>query len=121
MSIYIQIINKIRPFYDPDWLTPSQKRAYEAICERLWFPSEYLNLYGAPGVGKTFLAWVLFKEQRLFYYPTINWLGRDDRDRIWGVIIDNARSDRKGARETILKLQMNKVHKRGVDHKGQSR
>lgn len=58
MNRYVDIMNRIRQHAHPEWLTPSQKEAYDKICSRLGFLDE-VNLWGDHGSGKTFLAWVL--------------------------------------------------------------
>lgn len=68
MNRFVDILNRIRHSMNPDWMTPSQRAAYEILRERLQFLDE-INLCGGPGVGKTFLAWMLHKQGLAVYMP----------------------------------------------------
>jgi hypothetical protein len=70
MSRFVDILNRIRQSMKPDWMTPSQRAAYEMLRERLQFLDE-VNLCGGPGVGKTFLGWVLHIQGLAVYMPLL--------------------------------------------------
>ena len=55
MSLYVRWINLIKEKADETWLTDRQRKVYEAILTR-WRSAPFVNLYGPPGAGKTFIA-----------------------------------------------------------------
>lgn len=66
MSLYVQWINLIKERATPDWLTDSQRVAYEKIL-RQWHGAPFVNLCGPAGCGKSFVARILVKEQDYIY------------------------------------------------------
>lgn len=68
MNRYVDTLNRIRQKANLQWLTPSQRHAYELVRERLTFLDE-ANLWGDHGVGKTFLGWMLWKNGLAAYAP----------------------------------------------------
>lgn len=70
MSRFVDTLNRIRQSMKPDWMTPSQRIAYDLLRERLRFLDE-VNLWGGPGVGKTFLGWVLHIQGLAIYMPLL--------------------------------------------------
>jgi len=53
-----------------DWLTPSQKKVWEALQRFDGPPHQVVNVYGAEGTGKTFTGWLL---ERLGYSTYCVW------------------------------------------------
>jgi hypothetical protein len=53
-----------------DWLTPSQKRVWEAMQRFDGPPHRVINVYGLEGTGKTFIGWLL---ERLSYSTYRTW------------------------------------------------
>lgn len=98
MNRFIDILNKIRQSADPSWLTPSQQRAKAAILERLKFLDE-VNLWGCPGTGKTFLGWILQKEQLADYVATPEHISSAGTVRT--VVIDNVGWRRHEVRDIL--------------------
>jgi hypothetical protein len=78
-------------------LTPSQAAAADALLRAQRDSAQYLNLWGAPGLGKTFLARHLAHQHHALYLsapdrpPTLPLHGR------W-VIVDNVPATRPDAR-----------------------
>lgn len=70
MSRFVDTLNRIRQSMKPDWMTPSQQAVYDVLRERLRFLDE-VNLWGRPGVGKTFLGWVLHIQGLAIYMPLL--------------------------------------------------
>jgi hypothetical protein len=69
-----------------EWLTPSQKAAYDLLLERLGFLDE-VNLWGRHGVGKTFVGWMLHQQRLAVYYPLLERVKQDSLLHI--VVVDN--------------------------------
>jgi|LSQX01.2.fsa_nt_gb hypothetical protein len=55
MSLYMDWVNQIKMKADINWLTKSQEPVYHAILTQ-WLSIPFINLYGSPGSGKSFLA-----------------------------------------------------------------
>jgi hypothetical protein len=70
MNRFVDILNRIRQGANLDWLTPSQKVAYDLLRERLNFLDE-VNLWGKHGAGKTFVGWMLYHQGLAIYYPSL--------------------------------------------------
>ena len=55
---YLELINSIKNNYDETWVTPSQKLIYDRVTTKLK-AQKVINIFGDPGVGKTFLGWLI--------------------------------------------------------------
>ncbi|MBA7713931.1 hypothetical protein ES703_122942 [subsurface metagenome] len=97
MSEFIKILNKIKKNYCKDWLTLNQKNVF-ASCKKLIKSYFIINIYGAMGFGKTFLGWVLAKEVRGKYFPSLEKYN-ETNNVSKKIIIDNCESDRNFARK----------------------
>ncbi len=53
---------RIRDRLTPEWLTPSQQRVWEQLHRFHGPPHRVVNVYGPPGVGKSFLGWLMQRE-----------------------------------------------------------
>lgn len=98
MNWFVDVLNRIRQSAEPAWLTPSQRRAYEALLERLKFLDE-VNLWGGPGTGKTFLGWMFYKQRLTDYVSAVEWLGQAGPLR--AVVVDNAGWKRREVRDVL--------------------
>jgi ATPase subunit of ABC transporter with duplicated ATPase domains len=70
MSELAYRLNTIKRLCSLDWMTPSQRLVWTGIQERLQL-GDVVNVYGQAGSGKTFLCWLLIKEQNAVYAPTL--------------------------------------------------
>lgn len=86
MNRFVDILNRIRQGACTEWLTPSQKAAYDLLRERLGFLDE-VNLWGRHGVGKTFVGWMLHQQRLAVYYPLLERVKQDSLLHI--VVVDN--------------------------------
>jgi hypothetical protein len=98
MNRFVEILNRIRRHANVDWLTPSQRIAVELLRERLEFLDE-LNLWGAHGVGKTFIGWVLHAQRLAVYTPRLEDVEPARLSRV--VIVDNSNWRRIAVREAL--------------------
>jgi len=98
MNRFVDILNRIRQHANADWLTPSQRTAYELLRERLEFLDE-VNLWGTHGVGKTFIGWVLHAQRLAVYAPRLEDVEPAHLSRV--VIVDNLNWRRLAVRETL--------------------
>jgi len=98
MNRFVDILNRILQNASTDWFTPSQRTAYELLRERLEFLDE-VNLWGAHGVGKTFLGWVLHMERLATYAPRLEDVKSPNPSSV--VIVDNLNWQRLAVRETL--------------------
>jgi len=60
MSLYVKWVNTIKAMATEAWLTDRQREVFDALLTR-WGSHSFVNLYGAQGSGKTFLAHLLAK------------------------------------------------------------
>jgi energy-coupling factor transporter ATP-binding protein EcfA2 len=66
MSLYIQWTNCIKERADESWLTERQQEVYKRLLNH-WHNHAFVNLYGASGSGKTFIARILVKTHNYVY------------------------------------------------------
>lgn len=94
MKSRIEIENQIKALADPSWFFPSQAAVYQELLPFLGGLDRVINLYGLQGVGKTFLAHILCKENRIEYVTSPELLRSADRP----LIVDNASFERTAVR-----------------------
>lgn len=98
MNRYVDILNRIRQNGDLNWLTPNQRQAYNLVRERLEFLDE-VNLWGGRGVGKTFVAWQLYKQGIAVYAPRLEDVEPANLLRV--VVVDNSDWRRSAVRAAM--------------------
>lgn len=79
-------------------LTASQQMACQFLQQEIRDHQQRINLYGAPGVGKTFLVHHLHHCAEGLYFSSIETCSRAEISPSSVVIIDNAPPDRSSAR-----------------------
>jgi hypothetical protein len=98
MNRFVDILNRIRQNANANWLTPSQRAAYDLLRARLDFLDE-VNLWGQHGVGKTFIGWVLQAQELAVYAPRLKDVEPARLLRV--VVVDNSDWQRFAAREAL--------------------
>ena len=97
---FIRALNLIKTRRNPTWLTASQEKAFEELKQLIRVPNT-VNIFGATGVGKTFLAWIVADELDYIYFPHLDYLKQvEDLDRK-KVILDNCQPSRHAHREAL--------------------
>jgi hypothetical protein len=88
MSTWLKLINDLKRRSPEEYLTESQRITYQMLYEMTRFP-QWVNLYGYPGSGKTFIAWTMLRTTGATYISTPEQLRSltSDQDIL---IIDNA-------------------------------
>jgi len=106
MSKYADLINRLKSKSDKNWLTKSQMHAFETIKKST--NHRVINIFGKEGVGKTFLGWVLEKENIAKYF-----VDRDSMEKIDNsvITIDNFPPDRDAHRNFRRKMGMRGIEK----------
>jgi len=77
------------------WLTPSESVVWNQIQQFDAPPHRVINIYGAEGTGKTFLAWVMEREK----YACYSIWGESMMPTLPRLVIDDAPSDKPSSRE----------------------
>ena len=86
---------RIRDRADISWLTPSQKVVWNSIIEFDGPPHRVINIYGGEGTGKTFLGWIMEREN---YATYMNW-SETPKPQFPRLVVDEAKYDRTSTRE----------------------
>jgi len=108
MNSRTEVENRIKALSDVSWLFPSQAGVYGALLPFLGGLHRIVNLYGLQGVGKTFLAHILYKENRVDYVPSPDLIHPADRP----LVIDNAPFERtavRGMRNQMRRFDLQQV------------
>jgi len=107
MSKYIEFVNKVKEKCDQSWLTPSQKRAFKLIKNKST-NHRVINIFGKEGVGKTFLGWVLEKENISKYF--VDGESIESKDNVV-ITVDNFPSSRNEHRDFRRRMGMMGIKK----------
>ena len=89
MSLYVQWTNCIKERAEASWLTDRQQEVYERLLNH-WHNHPFVNLYGAPGSGKTFIARLLVKTHDYAYTQDL----QEAPSNAPNVALDNAKYSR---------------------------
>jgi hypothetical protein len=90
MSQWLRLVNEIKQRAPQEYFTPTQRVVYDELVDRLQFPTQRLNLYGAPGTGKTYLAWGLVRALDAVHVPAPSHVRKLDGRPLPILILDNA-------------------------------
>ena len=85
MSLYIKWNNLLKMRADVNWLTKSQLPVYNTILTQ-WLASPFINLFGPPGSGKSFIARLLCSKNNYYYTTEL----REVPEGTKNIIVDNA-------------------------------
>ncbi len=108
MSRLLVLLNHLKAEARRDWLTDSQNSAFSDV-ERLWRFPERVNLCGAPGVGKTFLAWSVARASGAAFYASPRIYQATTSSGQEKIVIDNAPDNVTDLRRLLATLQLNGV------------
>lgn len=89
MSLYIEWLNLIKMKADVNWLLKSQMPAYNAILTQ-WLSSPFINFYGPPGSGKSFIARLLASKNQFTYAIDLEGVSEGSKN----VLLDDANYSR---------------------------
>ncbi len=109
MNRHVALLNRLRAEAKWDWLAESQRLASEQLAH-FFRINDVANLFGAHGVGKTFLAWVWLKEWQRFgfgriaYFPSVKLIATVELHRL--AIVDNLPSHRDAIRGALRKCRL---------------
>lgn len=112
MSNLVNRLNGIKRICTLDWFTPSQLQAWKQLQLSIPF-REVINLYGPPGSGKTFMAWVFTRQEGATYIPNIETLKTAGENCTAIPVIDNVHPTRHSFRTALKYLSFQK-HKQGI-------
>lgn len=93
MNNFIRVVNRIKLNCSKDWLTPSQEKTFNE-CNKFVHSYFLVNVYGDLGVGKTFLGWILKKENFGTYFSSYQAFENKKGKYTGKLILDNCSSDR---------------------------
>lgn len=102
---YQDLTNRIKNKFSEDWLTPSQNKIFRKIIDG-YKTHKIINIYGKPGVGKTFLGWNLNRSLDSTYTKDIN---TDDLKKI--VILDGYSHTKNEIRKLLPIMQFKNISK----------
>ena len=100
--------NQVKELSNASWFFQSQKSVYDELLRYLEGLHKVINLYGFSGVGKTFLAHVLIKENRVEYISSPELIHTTSLP----LIIDNSPFDRtfvRGMRNKMREMELHQV------------
>ena len=95
MSSLSTFTARLRDRLSLSWLTPSEVAIWDQIQQFDAPPHRIINVYGAEGTGKTFLAWVMEREK----YASYSVWGEKLTPTLPRLIVDDAPSDKTSSRE----------------------
>lgn len=90
MSAWLRLVNELKTRAPQEYFTAAQQTAYEMLADRLQFPNQRVNLYGAAGTGKTYIAWALVRALGAVHVPLPERLRSFAGHDLSVLIIDNA-------------------------------
>ena len=104
MSVWLHLLNEIKRRPLEQLLTPTQRSARDQILDSIRFP-QWVNLYGKPGGGKTFIAWTIVKAIGAIYLPLPSLL-KATSEVHEALLIDNASPEEVDVRRILSNAEM---------------
>jgi len=89
MSLYIEWVNLIKMKADINWLLKSQLPIYNSLLTH-WLSSSFINFYGPPGSGKSFIARLLASKNQYFYASDLKGVPEGSKN----ILLDDANYSR---------------------------
>lgn len=107
MSQFLTILNQLKAESRLEWLTDNQQAVWQSALDRLRFPDR-VNLYGAAGTGKTFVAWALANERNATFFASPAALTQSNYMNMQAnlVVVDNGTNEPNQLRRILAELQM---------------
>jgi len=109
MSKLLHLTNRFKAQANKSFLTPTQQAMLYKLQQSWQFP-EKINLYGSGGSGKTFLGWVLARQQQAMFYASPRRFFQDFTVN-QSLIIDNAPIDEPQLRGILAELQLRNINR----------
>lgn len=85
MSLYIEWMNLIKSKANVSWLLKSQVPVYNAL-QTQWLRQRFVNLYGPPGSGKSFLGRLLASQNKYLFTTDLNEVPEGSKN----IVLDDA-------------------------------
>ncbi|MBI5668046.1 MAG: hypothetical protein HZC41_08550 [Chloroflexi bacterium] len=101
MSTWLKLVNDLKQRPPENFLTETQRIAFEAICSMTRFPG-WINLHGIYGTGKTYLSWALVRATGAVYVagPVRLEIAADEQETF---IVDNSPYREDDARRVLAR------------------
>ena len=107
MINYQELTNRIKDTFSDDWLTPSQTKIYRKLING-YKTHKIINIYGKPGVGKTFLGWNLNEK----FHPDSTYTKDIEASSAKSIVIlDDYRYTKNEIRKLFPIMQFNNISK----------
>lgn len=95
MNKLVNLNARIRDRLSEDWLTPSERTAWTWVKRLDAPPHRVINIYGGVGTGKTFLGWLMERQN----YATYTSFGGPFVPKLPRMVVDDGPVDRSNTRE----------------------
>src|SRR5687768_5107459 len=89
------VSERIRDRLSVDWLTASQRSVWDALRQFDGPPHRVINVFGSEGSGKTFLGWLMEREQ----YATYTHWAQKPTPSLPRLVFDDAPASRTAERD----------------------
>lgn len=95
MNNLLNLNARIRDRLTENWLTPSERAAWTWVKRLDAPPHRVINVYGGEGTGKTFLGWLMERQN----YASYSSFGESFAPTLPRLVVDDAPVDRPTTRE----------------------
>jgi len=104
----LALLNRLKAEANRDFLTSNQLLVLEEI-EKLWCFPERVNLWGAPGCGKTMVGWVLGRSMNANIYPSPSVFRERSQCSESHAVVDNVSYDQTLLRALLAEMQLKNI------------